>query len=330
MRSLSLRLAPLAALLLAIGCWLPVSKSSSLPTKAAPPLSEASPLAASSENPLLRPWAGPFGGVPAFDQVAVADFEPALEAAMNANLAEIHSIANSPEPPTFANTIEAMERAGRPLQRVTAVYGVWSSTMNSPEFQAVERTMAPRLAAFTDKITQNVALFRRIEAVYNAPDKATALTSEQQRLAWFYHNNFVRAGARLDETAKKRVAEINQQLAALYTRFSQNVLADETNLYLTLDSEADLAGLPQSLKDGAAQAAKQKGIPGKWVILNTRSAMEPFLTFSDRRDLREKAFNLFVNRGDNGGDHDNNAIITDILMLRAERAKLLGYPRHAH
>jgi peptidyl-dipeptidase Dcp len=321
----------LVATLFAIACWLPVSKQSALPTKAvAMPEAGTTTPPAPPTNPLLRPWSGPYGGVPAFDQVAVPDFEPALEAAMNENLAEIHKIANDPAPPTFANTIEAIERAGRPLQRVTAVYGVWSSTMNSLEFQAVERKMAPRLAAFSDKITQNTALFRRIEAVYNAPNKTKTLKPEQQRLAWFYHNNFVRAGARLDETAKKRVADINQQLAGLYTKFSQNVLADETNIYLTLDREADLAGLPQSVKDAAAQAATQKGIPGKWVITNTRSAMDPFLTFSSRRDLREKAFRLFVNRGDNGGERDNNAIITEILQLRAERAKLLGYSTHAH
>jgi peptidyl-dipeptidase Dcp len=190
--------------------------------------------------------------------------------------------------------------------------------------------MAPRLAAFSDRITQNTALFRRIEAIYNAPDKRTKLTPEQQRLAWYYHNNFVRAGARLSDADKKRVADINQQLAGLYTRFSQNVLADENNLHLVLESEADLAGLPQSVRDAAAQAATQKGLPGKWVITNTRSAMDPFLTFSDRRNLREKAFNLFVNRGDNGGEHDNNEIITQILQLRDQRAQLLGYPTHAH
>jgi peptidyl-dipeptidase Dcp len=321
----------LAAAFFAIACWLPVSKQTALSTKAvAVKGGDNAPSSPAPSNPLLRPWAGPYGGVPAFDQVAVADFEPALETAMNENLAEIHKIANDPAPPTFANTIEAIERSGRALERVGSVYRVWASTMNSPAFQAVEREMAPRLAAFEDKITQNTALFRRVEAVYNTPNKSTALTPEQQRLAWLYYTDFVRAGAKLDETAKKRVADINQQLAGLYTRFSQNVLADETDIYLILESEADLAGLPQSVKDAAAQAATQKGLPGKWVITNTRSAMDPFLTFSSRRDLREKAFRLFVNRGDNGGAKDNNAIITEILQLRAERAKLLGYPTHAH
>jgi peptidyl-dipeptidase Dcp len=314
---------------LVLACWIPVSKSNSLPTKATPPTA-AGTAQSPADDSLLRPWSGPYGGVPPFDAVEVADFEPGLESAMQNNLAEIDRIATNPAPPTFANTIEAMERAGRPLQRVTAVYGVWSSTMNSPEFQTVERKMAPRLAAFSDKITQNTALFRRIEAIYDAPDKSTALTQEQQRLAWYYHNNFVRAGARLNEADKKRVAEINERLAGLYTQFSQNVLADENDLHLVLESEADLAGLPQSVRDAAAQAGTQKGLPGKWVITNTRSAMDPFLTFSDRRDLREKAFHLFVNRGDNGGEHDNNEIIAEILLLRAERAKLLGYPTHAH
>jgi peptidyl-dipeptidase Dcp len=189
--------------------------------------------------------------------------------------------------------------------------------------------MAPKLAEFSDKITQNEALFTRIEAVYNSPGKAQ-LTPEQQRLAWLYYTNFVRAGAKLDADAKKRVAAINQQLAELYTKFAQNVLADEKDRYVTLESEADLAGLTQSLRNGAAAAAKSKNLEGKWVISNTRSAIEPFLTYSDRRDLREKAWRMFVNRGDNGDAHDNNAIITDILRLRAERAKLLGYKTHAH
>jgi peptidyl-dipeptidase Dcp len=201
--------------------------------------------------------------------------------------------------------------------------------MASPEYQAVQREMAPRLAAFNDQITQNEALFKRIEAVYNSPDKAK-LNAEQQRVTWLYYTNFVRAGARLNTDAKKRLSQINQQLAGLYTKFSQNVLAEETDQFLVLKSEDELAGLPQSLRDAAAAAAETKKQPGTWVIMNTRSSIDPFLTYSDRRDLREKAWRMFVNRGDNGGEHDNNAIITEILQLRAERAKLLGYPTHAH
>ncbi|HVT43759.1 MAG TPA: M3 family metallopeptidase [Thermoanaerobaculia bacterium] len=293
---------------------------------AAPPSPAAEPAQA---NPLLAPWTGPFGGVPPFAQIRVEYFKPALEAAMAENLAEIERIAANPAPPTFANTNEAMQRAGRTLNRVSTVYGVWSSTMSSPAFQLVEREMEPRLAAFSDQITQNTALFRRIESVYESPDKAR-LTAEQQRLAWLTHTNFVRAGARLDATAKKRLSEINQRLAVLFTDFSQNVLADETNQYLVIRNQSDLAGLPKSLRDAAAGAASSKGMEGSWVITNTRSAMEPSLTYSDRRELREQAWRMFFGRGEMGGEHDNNAIITEILKLRAERAKLLGYSTHAH
>ena len=280
-------------------------------------------------NPLLREWVGPYGGVPPFDLVQLAHFEPAIEAAMEENLAEVVRIANDPAPATFANTIEALERTGHSLDRATAVYGVWISNLKTPEFQVVERRMAPRLAEFSDKITQNAALFRRIETVYQSPAKSS-LSPEQQRLAWYYYTNFVRAGARLDDPAKARVAAINQLLANLFTRFSQNVLADETDIFLVLEREADLAGLSQSVRDASAAAAEEKKLPGKWVIMNTRSAMEPFLTSSTRRDLREKAFRLFANRGDNAGERDNNRIVSEILALRAERASLLGFPTHAH
>ena len=280
-------------------------------------------------NPLLAKWEGPFGGVPPFDRVQVALFKPALEAAMAEQLAEIDRIAKNSAAPDFENTIAALERAGHTYDRVTTLYFIWASNMSTPEFQVVQREMAPRLAAFNDQITQNEALFKRIDAVYNSPAKAK-LNPEQQRLAWLYYTNFVRAGARLQPEAKKRLSEINQKLAGLFTKFSQNVLAEETDQFIVLKSEDELAGLPQSLRDAAAAAAEQKKQPGTWVIMNTRSSIDPFLTYSDRRDLREKAWRMFVNRGDNGGEHDNNAIITEILQLRAERAKLLGYQTHAH
>src|SRR5438445_7778284 len=189
--------------------------------------------------------------------------------------------------------------------------------------------MAPKLAAFSDQITQNEPLFKRIEAVYNSADKKK-LTPEQQRLVWLYYTNFVRSGAKLDEKAKARLSEINQQLAGLFTKFSQNVLFEEDNQFITLKSEADLAGLPQSLRDAESASAVTRKQPGTWVIINTRSSVEPFLTYSDRRDLRDKVWRMFIMRGDNGDEHDNNAVITQILQLRAERAKLLGYPTHAH
>jgi peptidyl-dipeptidase Dcp len=286
------------------------------------------PAAAAPTNPLLAEWTGPYGGVPPFDQIRVEHFKPAIETAMAQALAEYDVIASNPAAPTFENTIAAMERTGRTLDRATTAYGIWSSTMNSAEFQPIEREMAPKLAEFFDRITQNEKLFRRIEAVYNA-DKS-ALTPEQQRLVWLQYTNFVRSGARLDAASKSRLAAINQELAGLFTQFSQNVLADETDQFLVLESEADLAGLSESQRAAAAAAATAKGHAGKWVITNTRSSVDPFLTYSDRRDLREKAWRMFVNRGDNADAHDNNTIISQILQLRAERAKLLGYETHAH
>ena len=279
-------------------------------------------------NPLVSKWQGPYGGVPPFDQVQVALFKPALEAAMAAQLAETERIARNAATPDFENTIVALEEAGQELDRVSTLYGVWSSTMNGPEFQMVEREMAPRLAAFSDQITQNEPLFKRIETIYNSPAKSK-LNAEQQRLVWLYYTNFVRAGARLSPEAKARLSEINQKLAGLYTKFSQNVLAEETDEFILLKSEDELAGLPQSIRDAAAAAATTKKQTG-WLIMNTRSSVDPFLTYSDRRDLREKAWRMFVNRGDNGDEHDNNSTITEILQLRAERAKLLGFKTHAH
>jgi len=280
-------------------------------------------------NPLLAKWEGAYGGFPPFDRVQIALFKPALESAMAEQLVEVDRIAKTTEAPNFDNTIVGLERAGSTFNRISTIYGVWGSTMNGPEFQVVEREMAPRLAAFRDQISQNEALFKRIESVYNSPEKAK-LDPEQQRLVWLYYTNFVRSGARLGPEAKARLSQINQELAGLFTKFSQNVLAEENDQFLALKSEEDLAGLPQSLRDAAAAAAATKKQPGVWVIMNTRSAIDPFLTYSDRRDLREKAWRMFINRGDNGDEHDNNANITQILQLRAERAKLLGYKTHAH
>jgi len=280
-------------------------------------------------SPLLAPWSGPYGGVPPFEKVKVEDFQPALETAMAEALAEIDKVASDPAPPSFENTIVGLERTGRALDRVSSIFGIYSSTMSTPEFQKVEEAMAPKLAAFSDQITQNEKLFKRIAAVYEAREKGT-LTAEQKRLVWLDYTNFVRAGAKLDPAAKKRLSEINQRLASLYTKFSQNLLADETDYVLFLDKEADLAGLPDSLRSAAAAAAEQRGQKGKWAVTNTRSSMEPFLTYSDRRDLREKVWKTYYSRGDHGDAHDNNAIITEVLKLRAERAKLLGYQTHAH
>jgi peptidyl-dipeptidase Dcp len=280
-----------------------------------------------SADSLLAPWAGPYGGLPPFDRVRVADFKPALLAAIGQSLAEIDAITANPQSPTFENTIVELERSGRTLQRVSAIYGVWASTMSTAEFQTVEREMQPKLAAFADKIHQNDALFRRIASVY---ESSAQLTPIQQRLCWHYHNNFVRAGAKLDDAAKSRVAAINERLASLFANFSQNLLADETHHVLYLKNESELAGLPEPLRAAAQAAAAARGHADEWAIVNTRSAMDPFLTYADRRDLREKVWRTYYSRGDNDDAHDNKVIITEILALRAERAKLLGYATHAH
>ena len=211
-------------------------------------------------NPIAEEWGGPYGGVPPFDKIKVADFKPALEAAMAEQLAEVEAIANHKEAPTFENTIAALERSGKTLDRVTTIYGIWSSNMNSDEFGKVEAEMDPKLAAHGDKITQNEALFKRIETVYNSPDKKK-LTPEQQRLAWVYYTTAVRQGAKLDPAKKAWLSEINQSLAGLFTKFSQNLLGDESQLSMVITNEADLAGLSPALKSAGrfSREGQRKG-----------------------------------------------------------------------
>ena len=285
--------------------------------------------AAAAPSPLVEEWKGPFGGLPPFDQVQVAQFKPAFAASMATNRAELQALVNNPDAPTFENTIAALERTGRTQSRVRAVYGVWSSALSTPDFQAVEREMEPQLAAFRDEIYQNEKLFRRIEAVYESPAKAQ-FTAEQQRLTWHQYTSFVHAGAKLDAAGKARVAAINQRLASLFTTFNQNLLADEEAQATVLAKESDLAGMPPSVRSAAKAQAEARGLKGQWVIANTRSMVEPWLAYAERRDLREQVWRGFVSRGDHAGARDNKPLITEILKLRAERASLLGYATHAH
>lgn len=287
--------------------------------------------AASAAAPadLLAPWTGPYGGEPNFAAVRVADFTPALEAGMAEEKREIDAIANNPAPPTFANTIVALEKAGAALNRVETIFGVWSSNLKTPDVAAVETAMAPKLSAFDDAITQNPKLFARIDAVYGSPAKAR-LTPEQARLVWVYWTRFVQRGAKLSPADKAAFAANNEKLAVLYAKFSQNELADEETYVLVLDSPAQLRGLTKAQVDAAAAEGVKRGQPGKWLITNTRSAMEPFLMYADDRASREKGFRMWAMRGDNGGATDNNAVVTQILALRAANAKLIGYPTFAH
>jgi peptidyl-dipeptidase Dcp len=280
-------------------------------------------------DPLLAPWTGPHGGFPRFDKFKVSEFKPSLLKSMELNRAELAAIAGATEPATFENTIVALENAGRPFNRANSAFGVYRSTMADKPMQALETEMSPVFAAFQDEIIQNEALFARVKAVYD--NRAAAkLTPEQLRLVEVVYRNFARQGAALNAQDKARLKDINGKLASLYTKFAQNELADEEGYALTFDKEADLAGLPEPLKASAKEAAEAKKLTGKWLISNTRSSMEPFITYSTRRDLREKGWRLWVNRGDNAGEHDNKPVITQILALRAERAKLLGFASHAH
>lgn len=278
---------------------------------------------------LLEPWSGPYGGVPPLDRVKVEYFKPALEASMEQNRAEIAAIVGVSAPPTFENTIAALEDSGRRFSDVNTIFGIFSSAMSDEAFQAVEREMAPKLAAFADEIFQNAALFQRVEAVYDAREKA-GLTDEQQRLTWLYHTRFVLAGARLAPEAKAKVAAINQRLATLSTEFSQAVLGDEETYAVPLEKEDDFAGLPDSVRSAAQAAAQARKSSALGLVTNTRSSVEPFLAFSSRRDLREQVWRTFIKRGDNGDARDTKTRISEILLLRAQRAKLLGFATHAH
>ncbi|WP_295803477.1 M3 family metallopeptidase [uncultured Microbulbifer sp.] len=278
-------------------------------------------------NPLLAEWSGPYGGVPAFDKMKVSDLKPALEYGMAQNLAEIDAIANNPQAPTFANTIESMERAGKALSRVFTYWGIWSGNMSSPEFRAVQAEMAPKLSAFNSKIIQNDKLFQRVKAVFDARNDSD-LSAEQKRVVELVYDQFATNGATLSGEAKQRYAEINTRLAELHTKFANNVLADEEGYDIFLRSD-QLGGLPESFVKAAAALAEEKGQKGNYAITNTRSSMDPFLTYSDNRELREKVWNNYYSRGDNGDEHDNNAIIAEILQLRDERVALLGFDNYA-
>lgn len=280
------------------------------------------------DNPLLASWDGPYGGVPAFDNVSIEDFKPALEAAMAKNLAELDAITANAAAASFDNTILAMERAGEDLSRVFAYYGVWSSNMSSPEFRAVQQEMAPKLAEFNSKIVQNEALFARVKAVKEGREYRS-LRADQRRLVDLVYDGFARNGATLEGDAKARYAAINQRLAELHTQFSNNVLHDEEN-YVTYLTASQLSGLPESFVRAAAAAATARGREGEYAVTNTRSSMDPFLTYSDERALREKVWRTYYSRGDNRDEYDNNDIIAEILKLRHERIRLLGYETYAH
>jgi peptidyl-dipeptidase Dcp len=280
-----------------------------------------------SDNVLIQEWTGPYEGVPAFDKLSVATIKTAVEEAIALNLAEIETIANNTEAATFENTIVPMESAGKALNRVFAYYGIMGSNMSSPEFRAVQTELAPKLSEFNSKISQNETLFQRVKAVYDASQK-TSLEPQAQRVVELTYKGFEMNGANLNAEKKERYAAINKELSRLYTKFANNILHDEEN-YVSYLTKAQLSGLAEGYIKSAAKIATDKGQDGKYAITNTRSSMDPFLTYSTERELRKHVWTNYYSRGDNGDDYDNNELIAAILKLRKERVGLMGYDNFA-
>ena len=297
------------------------AKSNATKTKASKPKSSQ------AVNPLLATWTGPYE-IPPFGAITPEHFTPAFDAALARHTSEIARIAEATAKPTFNNTIEALETSGHDLKHVGGVFWNLTGAHTSDALQAIEREMAPRMAAHRNAITSNAKLFARIDELFARRAKLK-LTDEQRRVLERTHLSFVRAGAKLPEKAKRRMGEVLQRLATIGTKFSQNVLADEKSYELALTGNGDLAGLPDFLVQAAASAAKERGSEASHVITLSRSLIEPFLTFSARRDLREQAFKAWIRRGESGGETDNWALVAETLQLRDQRAKLLGYDSFA-
>ena len=284
-------------------------------------------MSTATSNPLLQPWDTPFG-LPPFDRIRAEHFVPAFEAARAAHLAELDAIAAQSETPSFENTIAALDRSGRLYWRIEGVFHNLAASDTSPALQQAERELAPQLAAHQNAIYMHRGLFERIAALHARRDEL-GLTPEQRRLLERFHFDFVRAGALLTDQAQQRYARVTERLAELTTRFGQNVLADEAAFRLELRSEAELAGLPEFVRAAARQAAADRGIADAHVITLSRSLIVPFLTFSERRDLREQAWRAWTRRGEHEGAHDNRPVAREILALRHEQARAHGYACYA-
>ncbi len=282
---------------------------------------------ATVDNILLKEWTGPYGGVPAFDQMKVEDVKSAMLLGMELKLYEIDAIANNPDAPTFENTIEEMEGAGKEIERAFCYYGIFTKNRSTPEFRAIQTELAPLISEFHSKITQNEKLFKRIKSIYDA-SLEKSLEADQQRVVELVYKKFAMNGAELDDEKKAIYARINKDLSSLYTSFSNNVLHDEEN-YVTFLTKEQLGGLSDGYIKSAAKIASDKGQEGKFAVTNTRSSMDPFLTYSTERELRKQVWINYYSRGDNGDEYDNNEIISEILKLRRQRVELLGYNNYA-
>lgn len=277
-------------------------------------------------NPFFEDWTAPFGAPP-LDRIAPEHFVPAYDRALAEHTAEIAAIVGNPAPPDFDNVVLALERSGRLLARVDAVFSNLASSATNPALQAIELEMAPRLSAHWSAISMHPVLFARLDAVYQARDRL-GLDSESLKVLERYHLDFVRAGAQLKGEARDRLAAIAQRLAVLGTQFGQNVLGDEEDWVLGL-SESQMAGVPDAVRDAAAAKAAELGIAAPFAVTLSRSSVEPMLQYAADRDLREKLFRAWVSRGANANDRNTSALITEMLALRAERAALLGYENFA-
>ena len=278
------------------------------------------------ENPLLTKWPAPYE-VPPFAEIRPEHYVPAIEAAFAGHGAEIDAIADDPAPPSFASVIEPLERSGWLISRVASAFFNLANVQSTEPIQAIEREISPRIAAHGQALATHPGLFAKIAALY-ASRETLGLSPEQMRVLEEHYKSRIRSGAQLDEAGRARMAEITERLAELSTRFAQNVLADETS-YLLLLEEDDLAGLPDFLIAAAAEIAKERGHEGKYGITLSRSNITPFLQFSARRDLREAAFRAWLARGSGGGETDNRAIAAEMLRLRAEKARVLGFATYA-
>ena len=283
-------------------------------------------------SPLLQPWTGPYGGVPPWNLVRSEEFVSAFDAAISESNADIKAITDNAEKPSFENTIVAMERAGRTLSRLEAIFFVYASNLNIGPIPDIEKVIVPKLSEHEDSIYQNKQLFARISSVYESPAMTDGTFNlSQRRLVDDTYKTFLRKGAKLNRTDKAKLSQMNTRLARLFTDFSQNVLADENGYVTWIKNKSELGGLPESVIAAMSNAAKDReNKGGDWAITNTRSSMDPFLTYSSNRPLREKVWRNYYSRGDNGDKYDNNKIIAEILKIRAARAKLLGYATHAH
>lgn len=292
------------------------------PALAKPPLRKQP-----QSNPLLKRWKTPFGIAP-FSAIGHQHYQPALAIAFARHRAEVRAIAGNAARPTFTNTIVALERSGADLDRVGAVFWNLEGSCSTEALREIARDVSPKFAAHSSAILLDARLFRRIDDLYQRRDRLK-LDAEQLRLLERTHLNFVRAGARLKPAQKKRVAEINARLATLVTEFMQHVLKDEQSWQLVLDTEGDLAGLPEAFRASPAREARARGLDGKHVVTLARSSIEPFLTHSSRRDLRELAFKAWIMRGASDSAPDNRQRLAEIVALRSEYARLLGYDTYA-